>query len=127
MKKFLKFGAVGIVNTLITIGSFMFLLYLDMNYIFANITAYALGVINSYYMNSFLVFKVKTRDVNLFLKFVLVNICTLVINTAILFIFVDKFSVLPIIAQILATGFGMVINFVLNKIWTFKVVNLEDV
>jgi putative flippase GtrA len=127
MKKFLKFGAVGIVNTLITIGSFMFLLYLDMNYIFANITAYALGVINSYYMNSFLVFKVKTRDVNLFLKFVLVNICTLVINTAILFIFVDKFSVLPIIAQILATGFGMVINFVLNKIWTFKVINLEDV
>ncbi|AFH86810.1 GtrA family protein [Bacillus anthracis str. H9401] len=33
---------------------------------------------------------------------------------------VDKLTVNKLIAQIFAIGVGMVINFVLNKIWTFN-------
>src|SRR6476646_9160108 len=88
MKKFLKFWVIGILNTLITIGSFMLLVYLGMNYIFANIIGYGIGVINSFYWNKHWVFQVKSNHKNIFLKFVVVNLITLSLNTLSLYVFV---------------------------------------
>ena len=51
MEKLLKFGLVGIFNTLITIISFWILLKFGMNYLIANTIAYLIGVANSYYWN----------------------------------------------------------------------------
>ncbi|MDR4427381.1 GtrA family protein, partial [Bacillus anthracis] len=49
MEKLLKFGLVGIFNTLIPIISFWILLKFGMNYLIANTIAYLIGVANSYY------------------------------------------------------------------------------
>ena len=57
MEKLLKFGLVGIFNTLITIISFWILLKFGMNYLIANTIAYLIGVANSYYWNKNWVFK----------------------------------------------------------------------
>ena len=62
MKKFMKFGLIGILNTLITIGSYMLFVYLGMNYIIANVIGYGIGVINSYYWNKNWVFQVKLES-----------------------------------------------------------------
>jgi putative flippase GtrA len=121
MLRFLKFGAVGILNTIITIISFILFTYLGMDYILANIVAYGFGVVNSYYWNNHWVFKVKSKNIHLFLKFIAVNLITLGINTFILFLFVKYFMLLPVLAQIIATGIGMIINFLLNKFWTFNI------
>ena len=56
----------------------------------------------------------------MFFKFLTVNLIVLGFNTLCLFILVDKLTVNKLIAQIFAIGVGMVINFVLNKIWTFN-------
>ncbi|MEH7199359.1 GtrA family protein, partial [Priestia megaterium] len=57
MIKFLKFGFVGIMNTLLTIISYLALIHFDMNYILANVLSYFIGVINSYYWNKSWVFQ----------------------------------------------------------------------
>jgi putative flippase GtrA len=121
MKTFLKFGTVGVLNTGITIVSYMIFLFFGINYLLANIFAYGLGVINSYFWNRNWVFKVpqKSNQQYVFIKFVLVNLLTLGITTGILYIFVQYFHIQAIIAQVMATGVGLIFNFLLNKKWTF--------
>ncbi|NRD76688.1 GtrA family protein [Bacillus sp. BRMEA1] len=119
MKKFLKFGTVGIFNTLITIGFFSLFVHLGMNYIAANVVSYFIGMINSFFWNKNWVFQVQTGQLSLFLKFMLVNLVTLGFNTACLYILVDHLQIQSILAQIFSTGFGLILNFGLNKKWTF--------
>lgn len=120
MKTFLKFGLVGVSNTLITILTYMLLVALGVNYILANILAYSLGVLNSYFWNKKWVFTVTSNQSFTFLKFIFVNLITLALNTVCLFILVDYIEIHPFISQIVSTGLGMVVNFLANKKWTFK-------
>lgn len=119
MKKFIKFGVVGLINTLITIGCFTLLVHVGINYLAANIIAYVLGMINSFFWNKTWVFQIKSGDFTLILKFIIVNLITLGINTVCLYLFVTPLKLHPSFAQLFATGFGLVINFSLNKRWTF--------
>lgn len=120
MKKFLKFGLVGILNTLITIISYIMLIEFGMNYLVANCVSYFIGVINSYYWNKNWVFQSASKDLTLILKFLAVNLVVLAFNTIILFILVDKLLINKFISQFFAIGIGMIINFFLNKLWTFN-------
>ena len=120
MKRFIKFGLIGVLNTLITISSYMLLVYLGVYYILANIIGYSLGIINSFYWNKNWVFQVNSKQRNIFMKFVLVNLITLVINTLILYLLNHYLHIHPYLAQIIATGVGLVFNFFLNKKWTFE-------
>ncbi|MCI0765066.1 GtrA family protein [Bacillus sp. TL12] len=120
MKKFLKFSLIGVLNTLITIISYIFLIKIGMNYLIANCFAYLIGVANSYYWNKNWVFESKNKDVSLFFKFLTVNLIVLTVNTISLFILVDKLFINKFISQIFSIGVGMIINFFLNKLWTFN-------
>ncbi|WP_377863725.1 GtrA family protein [Bacillus sp. R86525] len=120
MEKLLKFSLVGIFNTLITIISYFILVKLGMNYLVANILSYLIGVANSYYWNKNWVFQSSGKSLLIFTKFLTVNLIVLAFNTLSLFILVDKFSINEFIAQIFAISIGMIINFSLNKIWTFS-------
>ncbi|MBC6973131.1 GtrA family protein [Bacillus sp. Xin] len=120
MKKFLKFSLIGVLNTLITIISYIFLIKIGMNYLIANCFAYLIGVANSYYWNKNWVFESENKDVSLFFKFLTVNLIVLTFNTISLFILVDKFFINKFISQLFSIGVGMIMNFFLNKIWTFN-------
>ncbi|PFA20535.1 MULTISPECIES: GtrA family protein [Bacillus cereus group] len=120
MEKFLKFGLVGIFNTLITIISYIILVKFGVNYLIANIISYLIGVANSYYWNKNWVFQSNGRNLSVFLKFLIVNLIVLAFNTLSLFILVDKLLYNEFIAQIFAIGIGMIMNFFLNKVWTFN-------
>ncbi|MEH6976861.1 GtrA family protein [Bacillus pseudomycoides] len=91
-----------------------------MNYLIANIISYLIGVANSYYWNKNWVFRSNGKNLSIFLKFLIVNLIVLAFNTFSLFILVDKLLYNEFIAQIFAIGIGMMINFFLNKIWTFN-------
>jgi putative flippase GtrA len=120
MIRFLKFGTVGFFNTLITLGSYTFLVYTGMNYLLANILGYGLGVINSYYWNKTWVFKDNSRKTAVFVKFLTVNLLTLAFNTSVLFLLVDQLGIHPVIANVFAVGTGLLLNYVLNYKWTFN-------
>lgn len=120
MVTLLKFGTVGVFNTLITFICYSILIYFGLNYLLSNIIGYSLGVLNSFYWNKNWVFKVSNNQSKRFLKFIIVNLITLGCNTFLLFLFVEYIHLNELIANGLAICVGLVINFILNKIWTFK-------
>lgn len=79
-----------------------------------------MGTLNSYIWNKNWVFKSKQEHKKVLFKFVTVNLLTLGFNTLFLYLLVDKFHGSKFISQLLVTAVGLVINFSLNKIWTFK-------
>ncbi|ULT56464.1 GtrA family protein [Neobacillus drentensis] len=120
MKKLLKFGLVGIVNTLISIGCYILFVKLGMHYIAANILSYLIGLVNSYYWNKKWVFKNTENHLAVFVKFVIVNLIVLSINTGCLFLLVHQWGFNQYGSQLAATALGMGINFILNNQWTFE-------
>lgn len=120
MIQFIKFSMVGVLNTAITIASYNLLVFLGLNYMVSNVIGYALGTINSYFFNKTWVFSSKEKGSKLFSKFVAVNLITLLINSFLLHTLVSQFNMDKTISQLAATFVGMVINFALNKLWTFK-------
>ena len=118
--RIIKFGIIGISNTLINWIIFFLLNLLGVNYIVANIIAYSLATINSYIWNSKWVFKYNNEKLVSSLKFVIVNLVGLILNTIILFILVDMFNINKIISLVMATGVVMIINYISNRLWVFK-------
>ncbi|MDZ5609953.1 GtrA family protein, partial [Bacillus pseudomycoides] len=74
----------------------------------------------SYYWNKNWVIESKNKDLSLFFKFLTVNLILLAFNTISLFILVDKLFINKFISQIFSIGVGMIMNFFLNKLWTFN-------
>ncbi len=122
--QFIKFGIVGIINTLITVISFNILVFINVNYLVANCISYFLGVINSYLLNSKFVFHENRNKENMF-KFLVVNILVLGFNSLILYVGVNDLGLNISVSQIISIILGMFVNFVLNKIWVFKSVVKE--
>lgn len=118
--QFIKFGIVGLGNTLITFIVYFILVKLKVYYVTANVIGYIAGVINSFFWNSSWVFKKSSRSLNLLIKFVIVNLITLGITSLLLYIGVDRFNLSKYIAQIISTLIGILFNYTLNKLWTFK-------
>ncbi|WP_010200086.1 GtrA family protein [Bacillus sp. m3-13] len=119
MKRLLKFGTVGVFNTLITFVSFTILYFLGFNYLVANVIGYCLGVMNSYYWNKKWVFQDNRKTVSIFYKFIAVNLLTLGIQTLFLFLLVNTMGLQPVLANLGAIGASLFINYFLNAKWTF--------
>lgn len=120
MDKFIKFGLVGIINTLITIVVFNILNFIGVNYLLANSIGYIAGMANSYIWNNKWVFKSNSKDISTLGKFIIVNLVVLLINNGILLLLVEKLAVNKIIAQGVALVITTVLNFLGNKLWTFN-------
>lgn len=118
--QFIKFGIVGLSNTFITFVVYFILVKLNVYYVTANIIGYMAGVINSFFWNSSWVFKKSKKDLNLLVKFVIVNLITLAITSFVLYIGADKLNISKYVAQIISTIIGILFNYTLNKLWTFK-------
>lgn len=120
MNKFIKFGLVGILNTVITIVIFNVLKIFEIDYVIANAIGYVGGMVNSYIWNNKWVFNANSKDISTVGKFIAVNLIVFLINTGILILLVDNMSLNESIAQIIALAVTTVINFLGNKLWTFN-------
>lgn len=120
MEKFLKFGLVGLINTLITMIVFNILRIFGVGILVANTIGYICGMANSYLWNNKWVFKANSKDISTIGKFIIVNVITMLINNGILIVLVNNIKLNATIAQALALIITTVINFIGNKIWTFN-------
>lgn len=123
--QFIKFGIVGFSNTAIAYVIYALLVYLKLHYILANIIAFFISVLNSFFWNNKYVFKNETTSKrNIFYSLVKTYISYafsgIIIGNALLFLLVDVLH----ISEYLAPFFGLVItvplNFIMNKKWAFK-------
>ena len=121
LSRFIKFGLVGVLNTIINWILFILLNSMGVYYIISNIIAYSISTLNSYLWNSKWVFKYTGDNVNqTTFKFITLNIIGLVLNTIILFLLVDIIKLPKIISLIITTGIVMILNYFINKLWVFK-------
>ena len=123
IKQFVKYGLVGVLNTIITISViFIFMKLLNVSYIISNIVGYLFGFINSFFLNKIWTFKenIKINAKIKYLQFSLVSFIALLVNLFFLYVFTELLGIYYIISQVLAIGIALIINFLGNKIWTFS-------
>lgn len=119
--RFIKFGLVGVLNTLINWILFILLNSFGIYYIISNVIAYSISTLNSYLWNSKWVFKYSGDNVKeTSLKFIVLNVIGLTLNTIILYLLVDIVGLNKLIALVITTGVVMILNYFINKFWVFK-------
>jgi len=74
----------------------------------------------NYYLNYHVTFKSKAPHHLALPKFLIVASVGLVLNGLFMFLFSENLSIHYFISQLLSTGFVLLWNFTVNKIWTFK-------
>ncbi len=120
--QFIKFGIVGVLNTVVQFGVF-FVLFRSLAFpmLVASGLGYIAGIVNSYFVNRVWTFEIEERKTTReFIRFALVSVIAMGMNLSALKILVAEFGLVPEIGQVLAIGFSMTINFAGNKWWTFR-------
>ncbi len=119
--QFIKFGIVGVSNTLISFFIYYVLLYFKVNYLVASTAGFIVSVLNAYFWNNKYVFS-KNEDGHMktLIKTYISYGGTYLLNMALLFIMVHFLSISKIIAPVLILLITIPLNFILNKFWTFK-------
>lgn len=125
VRQFYKFAVVGVANTAID-----FLIYLALtrifsffadNFVLANIISFSVAVSNSFYWNRKWTFRsVDERHVRQYMKFFIVNVAGLGINTAVLYLLVTYAGFYDVLAKVIAIGVALFWNFFVNRMWVFR-------
>ena len=119
--KLIRFSIVGVGNTLVNWGIFFILNAFGVYYIISNIIAYIIATINSYIWNSLWVFKYgQGLNINTSVKFFILNLVGLTVNTTIMYILVDILNFNKFIALVIASVLVVIMNYTINKLWVFK-------
>ena len=117
----IRFSIVGVGNTLVNWGIFFILNAFGVYYIISNIIAYIIATINSYIWNSLWVFKYRQGlNINTSVKFFILNLVGLTVNTTIMYILVDILNFNKFIALVIASVLVVMMNYTINKLWVFK-------
>ena len=119
--KLIRFSIVGVGNTLVNWSIFIILNAFGVYYIISNIIAYTIATVNSYIWNSSWVFKYgQGLNINTSVKFFILNLVGLTVNTTIMYILVDILNFNKFIALVIASVLVVMMNYTINKLWVFK-------
>lgn len=124
--QFIKFGIVGVSNTLISLAIYYVLVYFNCNYIVANTLGFIISVLNAYYWNNKYVFKSKEKvdgkkdKLKQLVKVYMSYGVTFLLSTVLLYVMVDLMNISEYIAPIINLCITVPLNFVMNKLWAFK-------
>lgn len=122
MKKIIKFGCVGVINTAVDFLVFFSLTtFLHLNVYSSQFCSYIIATFNSYFLNRTFTFKSKDEFVGAeLLRFILVNLTSLLLSLGLMYIFNDILQMDKMICKILITPFTFAVNYLGNRLWVFK-------
>ena len=119
INQLIRFLSVGLFNTLIGISVIYMLLFYGVNNYISNISGYIFGIILSYFLHKYYTFKsqngITKKEI---LKFLFVFLISYCINIIILYLSLHFFS--QYLSQLLAIIGYSIVNYLLNKLYTFK-------
>lgn len=130
--QFLKFGLVGVSNTLITFAVYTLLLKaLGVWYVAASGIGFAIGAINGFLWNRAWTFKGHVGDALTPVRWFVVQGCGLLVNLGLVYLFVDGAGLDKLIGQAFTIAIVTVLTFFANRSWTFRmraaaIVSAED-
>lgn len=122
-----KYVLIGVLGLVVDFGIYTILTHFKMNVEIANIISSTCGIINNFLWNSYTNFKVHDRMILRFISYFIVGQITTVFTTVSLFIFVTKFGYPHLIVKIVATFVATLIQFVINKVVTFRKAKKEEI
>lgn len=111
--EFFRFLLVGISNTLVTYVVYLLLLPF-LPYLYAYTLAYCAGVLNSYFMSVYFVFR-KTVSLRSFLRFPFVYVAQYFLGASILWLLVGKLGLAPAWAMAVVIVVAVPITFVAGR------------
>lgn len=122
--QFVKFGIVGLSNTLIHYVTYLICIYLGCHYLVASVIGFAISVTNAFYWNNKYVFKKGEKEERslwkAYIKTVASYSCTsLFLENILLVVWVDVFHIDQRIAPLITLIITIPLNFLLNKYWAF--------
>lgn len=129
--QFLKFGLVGLSNTILSYVVFSILVLLGLHYLIANVISFFVGVSNAFYWSNKYVFK-KGKGENrgilpsLIKTFFAYGFSGLLLNSFLLWVLIERYDIYSLIAQALSLIITVPLNFILNKYWSFKTETIKD-
>jgi putative flippase GtrA len=119
--QFVKFGIVGVSNTLLAFAIYTVLLKLfGVWYIAASAIGFVLGAVNGFLLNRRWTFAGHVGDSLTPVRWGVVQGCGLALNLGLLYLFVDDAGVEKLLGQAFATAIVTVLTFLVNRAWTFR-------
>jgi putative flippase GtrA len=121
--QFVKFGIVGVSNTLIAFAVYTVLLKVfGVWYLAASAIGFALGATNGFLLNRRWTFSHHVGDALTPVRWAIVQGCGLAVNLGLLYVFVHDAGLDELLAQAFATAVVTVSTFFVNRAWTFRAV-----
>lgn len=133
LMQFVKFGIVGVSNTVISYMLYAISLLIfqklsifsRFDYLLAQLVAFALSVLWSFYWNSRMVFTVKGGQKRCFWKalvktYISYSFTGLFLNSFLLVLWINIIHISEFIAPIINLVISVPLNFLINKYWAFK-------
>lgn len=130
--QFIKFGIVGVGNTLVSYLLNLLCLFVlhkydvSFDYVIANTVAFVLSVLWSFYWNERFVFTAKqegyrsNRLVRLLKMYLSYGFTGIILNNVLSYVWIAGLGISKVIAPLINSAIGVPINYVLNKKWTFE-------
>jgi putative flippase GtrA len=129
--QFIKFGIVGVSNTLVSYFVYLisllvfrqFSIFPKTDYLAAQVIAFVLSVLWSFYWNNKMVFKPeKERSLwkTLLKTYMAYSFTGLFLNSILLILWVQILHISEFLAPVLNLIISVPLNFMLNKFWAFK-------
>ena len=122
-----KYVLIGVLGLVVDFGIYTILTHFKMNVEIANIISSTCGIINNFLWNSYTNFKVHDRMILRFISYFIVGQITTVFTTISLFVFVTKLGYPHLMVKVIATFMVTLIQFVINKVVTFRKVKKEEI
>jgi putative flippase GtrA len=119
--QFVKFGIVGVSNTLLTFAVYTLLLKVfGVWYLAASAIGFTVGAVNGFLLNRRWTFRGHVGDAFTPVRWTVVQGCGLLANLGLVYLFVEEISLDKLIAQACATAIVTVLTFLANRAWTFR-------
>jgi putative flippase GtrA len=121
LAQFLKFGIVGISNTLLAFAVYTLLLKVfGVYYLAASAIGFIMGAVNGFLLNRRWTFKEHSGDALTPVRWAVVQSVGLACNEGLVYLFVNDAGLDKLVGQACATAIVVVGTFFANRAWTFR-------
>jgi putative flippase GtrA len=121
MVQFVKFGIVGVSNTLLSLAIYAVLLKVfGVWYLAASAIGFTVGAVNGFVLNRRWTFEGHVGDALTPVRWGVVQGCGLLLNLGLVALCVEVADTDKLVGQALATAVVVVVTFAANRAWTFR-------
>lgn len=123
--QFLKFNAVGVLNTLVDFAVFTLLNGLGLFYTAAQVISYSAGTANSFIWNKKVTFRETEAargegfDRKQLLRFIVLNLFVMGLSIALIHLLTDTLGIQVLLSKVVVTFVTVIINFFGSRKWVF--------